>query len=380
MAHLKPDEGRNKLRNRTPSWVFALVGGAAYLLFGVLLALLLDQYIKPSDSSEKKDLVQALALIMAGVAGAIGIYFTWRGQWQTREDQEKNQNNTQEQLRNAQKQLELAQRSQEENQKATHAQLDNAQKQLRLTQEGQITERFTRAIDQLGHESTEVRIGGIYALAAIASESDSHYWPVIEILCAYIRNRSPWSPKGDYVCGEDSEPEEALSEEALSHHHRLPDIQAILYILTERERYYDEGEDKFIWLTNADLQHADLRGIHLERARLRGTNLKGARLGSAHLWRARLRNTILEEANLEEAQVQRADLEEAILCKADLEGADLRGADLRGANLQGAKALVQEQIDAACGNGMTTLPEDLQRPTAVWSKPIKEIQRAHLQN
>jgi uncharacterized protein YjbI with pentapeptide repeats len=259
------------------------------MLFTVVVALLLvflDWYIAPTKPGDKKDLVLAMAQILAGSALLLGLYFTWRS--------------------------------------------------LQVNREGQITERFTRAIDQLGHESAEVRIGGIYALAAIAFDSDSHYWPVMEILSAYIRERSRWSPKGDYVCREDPKPEEALSEEALSHHHRLPDIQAILYILIERKYYYDEGEDKYIWLTNTDLQHADLRGIHLERARLRGANLKRARLGSAHLWRARLRNTIFEGANLEKAQLQQADLEKAILCKADLEGAYIRGAFLIKANIQGA--------------------------------------------
>jgi hypothetical protein len=33
-----------------------------------------------------------------------------------------------------------------------------------LNREGQVTERFTRAIDQLGSKSLDVRLGGIYAL------------------------------------------------------------------------------------------------------------------------------------------------------------------------------------------------------------------------
>ena len=307
----KSDEqqGQEKWYETTRYQILLFAGGIA--LFGLGLGLILDWYIDPQTSTQKKDLVQALGLITAGVAGAVGIVFTWRGQQQAREAQEENQQNTQAQLR-------------------------HAQEELSLTRHGQITERFTRAIDQLGDDRTEIRIGGIYALAAIAFDSDPHYWPVMEILCAYIRERSRWSPKGDYVCREDPKPEEALSEEALSHHHRLPDIQAILCILIERKYYYDEGEDKYIWLTNTDLQHADLRGIHLERARLRGANLKRARLGSAHLWRARLRNTIFEGANLEKAQLQQADLEKAILCKADLEGAYLRGAVLIKANIQGA--------------------------------------------
>jgi hypothetical protein len=56
MTDLKPNKERNEPSNRTSSGVFALValaGGAAYLLLGVLLALLLDWYINPGDSSEK---------------------------------------------------------------------------------------------------------------------------------------------------------------------------------------------------------------------------------------------------------------------------------------------------------------------------------------
>lgn len=40
--------------------------------------------------------------------------------------------------------------------------------ELHLSREGQVTERFTRAIDQLGSEKLEVRLGGIYALERIA--------------------------------------------------------------------------------------------------------------------------------------------------------------------------------------------------------------------
>src|SRR5947208_1728811 len=43
---------------------------------------------------------------------------------------------------------------------------------LQLNREGQITDRYTRAIDQLGHErSIDVRLGGIYALERITKDS-----------------------------------------------------------------------------------------------------------------------------------------------------------------------------------------------------------------
>ena len=35
--------------------------------------------------------------------------------------------------------------------------------QVRLTEQGQVTDRFTRAVDQLGSDKQDVRLGGIYA-------------------------------------------------------------------------------------------------------------------------------------------------------------------------------------------------------------------------
>ncbi len=82
---------------------------------------------------------------------------------------------------------------------------------------------------------------------------------------------------------------------------------------------------------------ADLMGARLSRADLRGASLRGAYLIGA-------------------------DLRGADLHRADLLGADLRAADVRGARVAGAIFLTQPQLDAARGDGATTLPEDLERP------------------
>ena len=147
----------------------ALVGTLFYVLFGLVLWWGLDRYIQPSSSTEKRDLVQALGLIMAGVAGGVGIYFTWRNQRLTQES------------------LQSTRESTKEN--------------LRVTREGQITERFTRAIDQLGatddegNKRLEIRLGGIYALERIARDSPIDYGPVMEVLTAYLRKNAPSTPK-----------------------------------------------------------------------------------------------------------------------------------------------------------------------------------------
>jgi hypothetical protein len=201
--------------------------------------LILDWYIDPQTSTQKKDLVQALGLITAGVAGAVGIFFTWRGQ-------ERNQRNTQEQFR-------LSRQSQEQNQRSTQAQLANAQEELRLTRQGQITERFTRAIDQLGSEKLEIRLGGIYTLERIDKESPerAYHGTVMEVLTAYVRENSGRQEK-----------------------ERLPtDILTILAVLRRREEERVPEEYRVrLDLSEANLQRADLQGAYLQRADLRGAS------------------------------------------------------------------------------------------------------------
>ncbi len=141
---------QEKWYERTRYQILLFAGGIT--LFVLVVGLILDWYIDPQTSVQKKDLVQALGLITAGVAGAVGIFFTWRGQRITQRDQERNQRNTQEQIR-------LTRQSQEDNQKNTQDQLEQSRKELDITRRGQITERFTQAIEQLGSEKLEIKLG-----------------------------------------------------------------------------------------------------------------------------------------------------------------------------------------------------------------------------
>jgi hypothetical protein len=74
-------------------------------------------------------------------------------------------------------------------------------RQLRTAREGQITERYTRVIDQLGHAQLDVRLGGIYALERIARDSSADHATIGEVLTAFVRSHAPWPPRlpGQYV-------------------------------------------------------------------------------------------------------------------------------------------------------------------------------------
>jgi hypothetical protein len=241
-----------------------------------------------------------------------------------------------------------------------------SQETLRISQEGQITERFTRAIDQLGSDKLQVCLGGIYALERIARDSETDHWPIMEVLTAYVRERVPWKEEEPRSTEETSPSEPQPPQNTQSPPKLATDIQAILTVLERRTRTYGKGEDQRLNLGNTDLRGADIQRAHLEEANLLRAHLEGATLREAHLEGAILREAHLEgaillgvhlegatlrEAHLEGAILLGVHLERAILWEAHLEGAilqeaHLEGATLREAHLEGAGGLTVEQLAA----------------------------------
>lgn len=191
-----------------------------------------------------------------------------------------------------------------------------------LNQEGQITERFTRAVDQLGNDSRDVRLGGIYALERIARDSRADHGPIIEILTAYVRERSPMVP--EHV-------EQEFIDHAPDVHPEAPaaDVQAALTVLGRRNTAFDPSSP---W-------HLDLAGTYLPRANLRNANLRGADLSYAVLDLGNVALASLDGARLVRTRLYHADLTGAQLINADLREADLREAVMHSARLGQAKMI-----------------------------------------
>jgi hypothetical protein len=216
----------------------------------------------------------------------------------------------------------------------TWQQLETDRRQLRQQLEvagaEQTAERFARALDQLGSEQLDVRLGGIYGLeriAARASEGASEAGPgpvggdgraayaapadgrwagqdrlqVFEILSAYVRTASHRPPVGP------------AGSAALQV--RQADVHAALTVLARRT----------VLAGDPPLD-------------LSGSVLPEARLGWARLAGADLRGADVRGTSLQFAQLAGVHLEQALLC-----GTQFQGADLGGAHLQGARASVDTQ-------------------------------------
>jgi Pentapeptide repeats (8 copies) len=231
------------------------------------------------------------------------------------------------------------------------------QETLRTTQQGQITERFTKAIEHVGDkERLMVRLGGIYALERIAKDSEYDHWAVMEVLTAFVREQpqehklSPQLPL-----------QELTDHKGQTELRPRTDIQAILTVLRRRTRTFGDGEThpldlRRTPLQGADLQGASLRGANLEGALLLRADLRGADLRGAHLQGAHLEETNLQGAGLRGADLRGAHLQQAKLQLAFLQGAHLQGADLREANL------TQDQVNTVCVDEDTKLPDGLTKP------------------
>ncbi len=219
-------------------------------------------------------------------------------------------------------------------------------KKILISQDGQITERFTRAVDQLGaldqkgNPVLEIRLGGIYALERISKESKDDYWPIIEILTAYIRKNSSAETVGNknYTPISMFIQDESKKRENSEVKNVSLDIQAILTVITKHEFPYNNEKDKVLnlgmtWLKGADLREAHLEGANLKGAHLEGANFYKADLSGANFYKADLSGTHLNRANLTKACLREADLRKANLRKANLRGTDLIEANFTGADL-----------------------------------------------
>jgi uncharacterized protein YjbI with pentapeptide repeats len=250
---------------------------------------------------------------------------------------------------------------------------------LKLNQTGQVADRFSKAVDQIGAvtisgaPNVEVRLGGIYALAALANDEQNYRRQVLEILTAYVRQNAPYSFERAVERADGDAQRRAASfigpvihrrpvgcfdipTSPVGEHPRV-DVQAAVAAVALRSW---EVEPPVV----IDLSRTDLHGVRLDGARLAGADLGMSRLDRASLIGADLRNAFIArssfaladmvDANLGQdrrfnANMLQTDFSGAKMWRANLTRADLdsclRGTFLNDANL--TDAIVSGDLDGA---------------------------------
>jgi uncharacterized protein YjbI with pentapeptide repeats len=220
---------------------------------------------------------------------------------------------------------------------------------FRLNTEGQITTRYTAAVEHLGHNSMDVRLGGIYALERIANDSDRDRETIFDVLAAFIRQHAPCSD----------------SSLALPHTPPSEDVFAALSVIgnkrrrqTSRNRPLNLAQTdlrgsllvnshfELLVLASIHFEHSSFVGVgfddayaskaHFDHCSFIGASFQNAVLTAANFKDAHLESVMLNNANLREANLSHLKCKSVVFYQADLTLADLHGADLHMCSLEGA--------------------------------------------
>ncbi|MFJ7959991.1 pentapeptide repeat-containing protein [Streptomyces sp. NPDC096319] len=231
--------------------------------------------------------------------------------------------------------------------------ISQARETLRLTERDQVASSYNDTVANLGDDSVNVRISSIYALRRIMKESPREQPAIVEILCAYVRDKA-------------KAPSKAKVEAAHKNVDTRPaeDVQAALNVLGTRplgvdgERVMDlrraylvgadftDGNFSGADFRDADLTFAQLRGefadVWFSGATLRGALMSEGLFGGSEFIGTDMEYVVWDGARFEDADLTRANLRAASLgsegegSAVSLPGAELSGADLTDADLTGA--------------------------------------------
>ena len=251
-------------------------------------------------------------------------------------------------------------------------QADAARRQSEIAMQNLLNERFQKGAAMLGNvDIGSVRIGGVHALARLASEHPAEFHlPVMQLFSAFVvdRTRSDAKVQGRSVItsmdregkgqskGESGatetnsdsmskNPREALESAGAEFHgpffaadrelgpvpELAKDVQEVMSQIAQRNQVQIEVEKEKEF--RMDFTDASVPGLIFHEADFSRFNFTKADLRRVRCWRARFRSAILPGADLSGANMHGADFRDADMRRINLTAARLVGANLRNANL-----------------------------------------------
>jgi hypothetical protein len=211
-----------------------------------------------------------------------------------------------------------------------------ANENARIAEQGQVTERFTRAVEQLGSKELPVRLGAVYALEQIIMDSEGYHWSIVEILSAYVRFRCPLDAP-DPVTTNDNVP--ILMK---------PDVQAALSAIGRRNISRDPPGKR----------------INLASCCILGANLDDASLVNASFFRSSLRGGSMRGTDFEGVDFGFASLDNQEAAGANFQDALFTSTKFSGTDMRSAKGLTAAQFWHLPLNERPPLPPDVQEALA----------------
>ena len=199
----------------------------------------------------------------------------------------------------------------------------SASRQADTAESGQVTERFTKAVEQLaartpsGEPNYTLRMGGIYALGRIAKDSPSDAQTVFDVLSSYVQTEAPRTPPPE---GPYPEPEwDELGKPPLRQ-----DLAAVMAVCRTVTPLVEVKVD----FSGADLTQADLSGARLHQGRFIRTTLIEATLNGTSFAQAQFDYAFLSSASGDNCDFSDACLYRAVIRESRFHSGNFLSADL----------------------------------------------------
>jgi hypothetical protein len=248
-----------------------------------------------------------------------------------------------------------------------HQQAKAATDQASVALESHITGIFSKSVELLGFvreiktasveglpivrslPNIESRLGALYSLERLLSESEKDQRAILETLCAYIRENSPLPLSVD-----NNEAGKPHASEMVPAPTRRSDVQAAITIIGRRPEQLRMRSQREGW--NLDFREANFIGydfskLNYDRSDFSGSFLNDAKMPSASfvnsifshtdLSGADMTNTNFQVSTFEKCKVKKALIKEtdfslAIIIRTDLREATIESLNISGANLEEA--------------------------------------------
>jgi hypothetical protein len=206
----------------------------------------------------------------------------------------------------------------------------SANANVRIAEEGQLAERFSRAVDQLGattpggQPAIDVRVGALFALERIGEDSERDTQPALQTVAAYLndnlQNRQDANYPSGTPCSHDHpERQQPRNDFRVALQYVLPGL-GLSWLKQSHGGISPalQGTDFSRMDLNA-ITNTTFRGVLLDHVSFRDSDLGGTEFDTAGLVNVDFRDACL-------VGVQADD-------RSGFDHIDLRGADLRGASV-----------------------------------------------
>jgi hypothetical protein len=269
-----------------------------------------------------------------------------------------------------------------------HQQARAARQQALVALENHITGIFSKSVELLGlvreikatdaegnatsrsAPNVESRLGALYALERLLRESLKDQRVILEILCAYVRENSPFQIPAD-----DKQRDKLSHGDAAPTPTRRSDVQAAITVIGRRPTPIKLRSEKEGWrldFRNANLVEYDFSKLNFDRSDFTGSflnfaNLKEADFAnsifenttfcSAQMNNARFEFSTFKNCNMKKAEVDDTNFSSAKFDDTDLRQAKVKSFNIKGANLENAfGTYLSYVVDNIKTNGGTQHP------------------------